>query len=75
MNYVSMFSQIVAAITIIWHIELALELFIPPYWQVSKIKRRIFYKDLEFSSVITTQQVLIKQQFQYNIHITAFCYF
>ena len=27
---------------------------------------------LEFSSVIPKQQVLITQQFQYNIHVTAF---
>ena len=42
---------------------------------VSIIKRRLLQKELEFSSFITKQQVLIKRQFQYNIHITAFCYF
>ena len=43
-----------------------------PNWRVSKIKRRLLYKDSELSSVITKQQVLIKQKFQYNIHSTAF---
>ena len=47
----------------------------PPNWRVSKIKRRLLQKDFEFSSVITEQQGLFKQQFQYILHITAFCYF
>ena len=35
--------------------------------------RRLLQKDLEFFSVITKQEILIKQQFHYNRHITAFC--
>ena len=37
--------------------------------RIDKIKRRLLQKDLVFSSVITKQQVLIKQQFQCNIHV------
>ena len=43
--------------------------------QQNKIKRSLLQKDLEFSSVITNQQVLVKQQLQYNIHSRAFCFF
>ena len=48
-------------------------------FRVSKIKRRLLQKDLEFSSEFSSlmikHQILIKQQFQYSKQITAFCYF
>ena len=47
----------------------------PQKWRISKIKQRLLQNDLEFSSLLTKQQVLVKQQFQYNIQITAFYYF
>ena len=69
------FSQIVAAI---YHNMEHLTGFKGMYaskWRISKFKRRLIQKDFEFSSVVTIQQVLFKQQFQYSINISAFCYF
>ena len=43
--------------------------------RVNKTEQSILQVVLETSSVITKQQVLITQQFQYNIHIIAFSYF
>ena len=59
------------------HTILALEELIRPKWRVRKLKGRLlhFFLRNEISSVLTKQQVLIKQQFQSNIHMTAFCYF
>ena len=70
--FVNVFSKQLLSYTIIWQTWLALEEFKSPKWRVSKVKRSLLQKDLEFSSVITKQQVPIKQQFQYNIHITAY---
>ena len=42
---------------ILWHTWLSLEGFTPPNWRVGKIKGRLLQTDLEFSSVITKQQL------------------
>ena len=74
MEYFFMFSQLVAAIYsyiakltgVRW--DNAYKLPIQQNW--TKIT-----PEIEISSVITRKQVLIWQQFQYNIYITAFYYF
>ena len=71
----SMFCQIVAQYTIVWLTWLALEVFTLLHWRVSKTEQIILQVIWEFSSVITREQVLFEQYFQYNIYITAFCYF
>ena len=70
-----MFSQLVAAIYNYMAHLTAFTRTYAPNWQVSKTKRKLLQRDFEFSSVITIQQVFIKQHVQYNIHITASCYF
>ena len=69
-----MFSQIVATK---YHYVAHLTVFrgIHASKLVSHLNWTKMSPEIEFSSVITKQQVFFKKQFLDNIHITAFCYF
>ena len=66
-----MFSQIVVTI----YLNMALLTAFREIYASKVASQTNYSKNTWFFSVRTKQQVLIKQQFQYNIHITAFSYF
>ena len=69
------FLKLIVSYSIICPTWLPLQKFTPLRWRGSKTEQTILLVIIEFSSVITKQQVLITQQFQCNINITAFSYF
>ena len=74
MDFLSMLFQIVAAM---YHYMAHLTGL--RYSYISKLPSQQNWTKItpeqEFSSVITRQQILTEQKFQYNAHITAFRYF